>query len=111
LNAHSGAEYRAAAEESDPGDDRRGDARGIDGDEVILRVVLKIDEVRRHQHERGRRQRDDEVCPETGRPAVDVPLVADDAAEGGPDDQPDQKLARKRHAPSAGATSPRKRLN
>src|SRR5712671_3767216 len=64
-----------------------------------------------HEHEGGRRQRHDEVRPEPRRPPVDVPLVADDAAEDGPDDQANQELARKRHAPSAGATSPRKRLN
>src|SRR5262245_5845491 len=111
LDAGTGPEDRAAAEESDAGDDRRRDARGVDVHEIVRAVVLEIDEVRRHEHERGRRQRHDDMGAEAGRPAVDVPLVADDAAERGPDDQADQELSRRDHAPSAGATSPRKRLN
>src|SRR5262245_2980983 len=111
LDAGTGPEDRAAAEESDAGDDGRRDARGVDVHEIVLAVVLEIDEVRRHEHERGRRERHDEMRAEACRPAVDVALVADDAAERGPDNQPDQQLARRDHAPSAGATSPRKRLN
>src|SRR5215471_3859732 len=111
LDAGTGPEDRTAAEEPDTGDDGRRDPRGVDGHEIVSPVVLEIDEVRRHEHERGRRRRHDEMGPKAGRPAVDVPLVADDAAERGPDDQPDQKLSRRDHAPSAGATSPRKRLN
>ncbi len=61
-------------------------------------VLLEEGEVRRDDHERRRRERDDEVHPQARGTAGAVPLEADDRSEKPADGDPDEELRVLEHA-------------
>ena len=54
---------------------------GSTGPSTVGRVVLEEHELERDQHERRRRQRDEQVSPQPGGLLAQLPLVADRPAE------------------------------
>src|SRR6266478_9845069 len=81
LHVDTSSKNRATTQATNPRNDRCGDTRRIDGDQVFFCVALEVHEVRGDQHERRRCKRHDKMRSQASGATVHVALIANDRSK------------------------------